>query len=118
MDQLTVLIETKPDTIELISRAHDALVAERERLLKETGLKEVSFLRGDLDFCRTTLRKPRKYPAIAILDARTYADTEPRDSVLNAGVALVFNAPSANLESVEKLVAHIHDCVMGFLCQR
>lgn len=113
--QLTVLIETTSATLEFISRAHDALVAERESLLKETTLTEISFLRGGLEFCLTALRKPRDYPAIAIADLRTYANADARDSMLNAGAALVFNMPEGNQD---KFIARVHECVLTYLGQR
>lgn len=111
--QLTVLIQ---GNTEIASRAYDELVALRQRLLQETQLSELSFLRGDLDFVLATLRgKERGYPVIAILDRETYRDYQKRDSVLNAGAALVYIFSGS---TEEELVTRTEECVRHFLGQR
>ena len=110
MRDLTVIVQA--ENSELLAQIHDGLIEARKEIMAKTGLRSLSFLRGDLSFCVQTLQQKREYPVLVILQQNTYSQANGLSAVKDAGADDVYSYASSIASEV---VHRIKICVYSYL---
>ena len=112
MTKLLVLILSSDQ--KLLEEAYQGLEDQRKVHIEETGLEDISVLRGDYDFCRSMLRRKHDGTAIVITETIIYSHEMKRNRLFETGAANVYAFISNDAES---LVQRFRSCVLDIAYQ-
>jgi|GEM_PF-4859298 len=106
-----VVVLVQSSNTQLLGEIYNEVVELTITLKRVLGLRQVSVLRGDLDFCREALLRKRDYAAIVVLEENIYAQKKHTQPLFKNGAAALYkhmgDTPEELVKSIENSVTHL-----------